>query len=82
MEIRESVFAARRYIRDLFGGNRAKRYAIEVDASRADAFDISGAKICESWENGDGSVSFICESVDDLRTTAKEIPGVRRVQRM
>jgi len=82
MEIRESVSAAGRFVRDLIGGSRAKRYVIEVDGDHADAFDISGAKICESWENGDGSTSFICESSDDLRATAEAIPGVRRVNRM
>lgn len=82
MEITKFVSAAGRFVRDLFAKIRTKRYAIEVEADHADAFDISGAKICESWVNGDGSVSFICESSDDLRVTAEGLPGVRRVSRM
>ena len=48
MEIRESVSAAGRFVRDLIGGSRAKRYVIEVDGDHADAFDISGAKIVKA----------------------------------
>ena len=82
MEIRESVSAAGRFVRGLVGGSRVKKYAVEVDADRADAFDIVGAKMCESWENGDGSISFIYESSEDLRVVAEALPGVRRVNRM
>jgi hypothetical protein len=67
----------------IFGGSqRRKRYAVEVEGSRADSFDIPGAEVCQSWENGDGSTTFILESSQDLRPAAEKMQGVRRVSLM
>ena len=74
--------AAARFVLKLFGSNRRKRYAVEVDASHADSFDIPESEICESWQNADGSVMFVLESCDDLRATAEKVPGVRRISMM
>jgi hypothetical protein len=82
MEMRDSSSVAGRLIRRFFKGNREKRYAIEVDAIHADAFDIPGTEICESWENADGTVLFVMQSRDDLRSTAGKMQGVRRVSLM
>ena len=81
MELRNSASAAQSFMRKLFG-NGPKRYAIEVDGTYADAFDIPGTEMRESWENADGSVTFILESRADLRSTAQSIQGVRRVSMM
>jgi len=69
-------------MRKIFGGTHPKRYAVEVDGKHADAFDIPGTEICESWENADGSVMFVMQSRDDLRSTAATVRGVRRVSLM
>jgi len=82
LEIKDSMSAAGRFVRDLLGGSRAKRYAVEVDANHADSFDIPGVKICESWQNGDGSVLFVLESQDDLCAIAEGIEGVRHISQM
>lgn len=81
MELRDSSSMAGRFIRRFFGGN-TRRYAIEVDGQHADSFDIPGTEICESWENGDGSVMFVMQSRADLRATAAKMRGVRRVSLM
>lgn len=82
MELRDSNSVAGRLIRKFFGGNHPKRYAVEVDGGHADSFDIPGTEICESWENGDGSVMFVMQSREDLRATAGRMQGVRRVSLM
>ena len=82
MEIRDSDSVAGRFIRKFFRGSRGKRYAIEVDAIHADSFDIPDTEICESWENADGSVMFVMQSRNDLRSTAGKMQGVRRVSLM
>ena len=82
MELRASDSVAGRLIRKFFGGNQPRRYAIEVDGRHADSFDIPGTEICESWENGDGSVMFVMQSSEDLRSTAANMQGVRRVSLM
>jgi hypothetical protein len=82
MELRDSAPAAHRFIHKLFGGSGRKRYAVEVDGSYAEVFDIPGTELREYWENADHSVMFILESRDDLRTTARKMPGVRRVSMM
>jgi hypothetical protein len=82
MEREDSNSVAGRLIRKFFGGNQPKKYAIEVDGTHADSFDIPGTEICESWENGDGSVMFVMQSREDLRATAGKLQGVRRVSLM
>ena len=82
MQLRDSNSIAGRVIRKFFGGNHPKRYAIEVEGRHADAFDIPGTEICESWENADGSVMFVMQSREDLRSTAARLQGVRRVSLM
>jgi hypothetical protein len=82
MELRDSDSVAGRFLRKFFGGNHLKKYAVEVDGRHADSFHIPGTEICESWENGDGSVLFVMQSREDLRTTAGRMQGVRRVSLM
>jgi hypothetical protein len=82
MERRESGSLAGRLIQKFFGGRHPKRYAIEVDGRHADAFDIPGTELCESWENADGSVMFVMQSREDLRSSAAKMAGVRRVSLM
>jgi hypothetical protein len=53
-----------------------------VDGRHVDSFDIPGTEICESWENADGSVMFVMQSREDLRSTAAKLQGVRRVSLM
>jgi hypothetical protein len=82
MELRDSNSVAGRLIRRFFGGDQPKKYAIEVDGRHAESFEIPGTEICESWENGDGSVMFVMQSREDLRSTAAKMQGVRRVSLM
>jgi hypothetical protein len=82
MELRDSASAAQQFIRKLFGGSGPKRYVVEVDRTYAEALDIPGTEIREYWENADHSVTFILESRNDLRATAKRMQGVRRVSIM
>lgn len=82
MELRDTSSVAGRLIRKFLGGNHPKKYAIEVDGGHADSFDIPGTELCESWENADGSVMFVMQSREDLRTSAAKMAGVRRVSLM
>jgi len=82
MELRDADSLTGRFLRKFFGNHQSKRYAIEVDGRHADAFDIPGTEICESWENADGSVMFVMQSREDLRATAGKMQGVRRVSLM
>jgi hypothetical protein len=82
MELRDSAAAAQRFIHKLLSGSGPKRYVVEVDGIHAEAFDIPGTEIREYWENADQSVTFILESRDDLRATARKMQGVRRVSTM
>ena len=82
MEGKDSNSVAGRLIRKFLGGNQPRKYAIEVDGMHADSFAIPGTEICESWENGDGSVMFVMQSRDDLRATVGKMQGVRRVSLM
>ena len=82
MELRDSGSVAGRLIRKFFGGKHPQRSAIEVDGRHADAFDIPGTELCESWENADGSVMFVMHSREDLRSSAAKMAGVRSVSLM
>ena len=82
MEIRKSVSSMAQLVLSFFAAIGTKKYAIEVDANHVDGFAIAGTRICDSWENGDGSVVFILQSRKDLRCVAKAITGVRGVSLM
>jgi hypothetical protein len=59
MAIRKSLSSIRQLVLNPFGKGRTKTYAIEVDADYADALEAAATEICDSWENGDGSVVFV-----------------------
>jgi hypothetical protein len=82
MQLRDSNSIAGWVMRKVFGGSPSRRYAVEVDGRHVDSFDIPGTEICESWENADGSVMFVMQSREDLRSTAAKLQGVRRVSLM
>lgn len=60
----------------------ARRYALEVSSDFADSLAFDDAKIVESWESSDNTVTMIVESKSDLRAKAGEIPGVRDIRKM
>jgi hypothetical protein len=65
-----------------FGEGRARKYAIEVDTDYADAFELPGTAICDSWENQDGSVVFVVESRTGIASVTQTLKGVRGVSRL
>jgi hypothetical protein len=67
------------FLRKLFGANRSKKYAVEVEKDFAESFKLADAQVKESWQNDDGSVVFILESSHDIREAAEKTLGVRAV---
>jgi hypothetical protein len=59
-----------------------KRYAVEVHPDYAESFCIPNTEVIQSWENNDGSITFVVTSHDDLAQSAWEVPGVCRVSAM
>ena len=59
-----------------------KRYAVEVHPDYAAEFRIPNTEVIQSWENNDGSITFVVMSHDDLAKSAWEVPGVCRVSEM
>ena len=55
---------------------------MEVHADYAESFCIPNAEVIQSWENNDGSITFVVTSHDDLGQSAWEVPGVCRVSAM
>jgi|tagenome__1003787_1003787.scaffolds.fasta_scaffold20366667_1 hypothetical protein len=66
----------------LTGKPISNRYAVQVGSEEADRLYIPEATIIESWENGDGSVMFIMECDQDLRSLAGDKPGIYGIQRV
>jgi len=60
----------------------ARRYALEVSSDFADSLNIGDAKIVESWESSDNTVTMIVESKSDLRERAGEFRGVRDIKKV
>ena len=60
----------------------ARRYALEVSSDFADSLIIDDAKIVESWESSDNTVTMIVESKSDLRARVGEFAGVRDIRKM
>jgi len=76
---RESEFSIGRLLRFVREG-RVRRYAVEVDADHAEDFDPLGSEVCDSWENGDGSVVFIVRSPNGVSSLTHTIKGFRTVK--
>jgi hypothetical protein len=67
----------------MFQKRRAdRRYAVEVSSDFSGSLSIEGAKIVESWESSDNTVTIIFESNFDLCARARELPGVRDIRKM
>lgn len=60
----------------------ARRYALEVSSEFAECLTIADAKIVESWESSDNTVTMIVESKSDLRERAGALRGVRDIRKM
>lgn len=82
MEIRKTASSISRLVLEFLVRVGARKYAIEVDAEHVGGFEITETKICDSWENADGSVVFILQSRKDLRCEVEAREGVRGVSLM
>jgi len=74
--------SAGRRLLDLVARARSRKYAVEVDAGYIEEFRVPGAEICDSWENGDGSMVFVLRSQEDLRPVIANMEGIRGVSLM
>ena len=80
MGTRKQSFSIGRSILDYFRRGPTRKYAIEVNADHADEFDLPEAQICDSWENGDGSVVFVIQSRTGVAALTRTMEGVRSVR--
>jgi hypothetical protein len=70
MELRDSAPAAHRFIHKLFGGSGRKRYAVEVDGSYAEVFDIPGTEL---REYGKTQTTRLCSFLNREMTCAPRL---------
>ncbi|HVH86638.1 MAG TPA: hypothetical protein VM912_07925 [Terriglobales bacterium] len=79
MEVSKAIRALALSVLAFLRGDRARRFAIEVEEEHADAFSIPGTQICDRWENTDGSVVFVILSLKGISSQIQAAKGMCRV---